>query len=311
MKMVASGCSSTAGASISAPSGRSSRDQTFVSCQAPSNQTGRVPFAAFVERGIRPRPEGRQIEMRAAADGGGAQRDDAHRNAWQQPAEGGGVSFVEGRAHDLFADASAAARERDRQRHRDRMCLPEIMHVEFELDVDALDRDAGGLHHRLRFLARRHHARIERAGVEAVGQQIDRLHLVVAQVGDDAAERRGDAGKARHHRAFQADLLDHGGDVQRAAAAERHGRELGRVMAALDRDQADGAGHARIGDAHDRLGRLHQVELQRLARHGSRIARLAASTSSSASLPPIGRAALMRPSTTWASVSVGRSLPWP
>ena len=36
------------------------------------------------------------------------------------------------------------------------------------------------------------------------------------------------------------------------------------------------------------------------------IARLAASTSSALSLPPIGRAALMRPSTTWASVSVGR-----
>ena len=98
--------------------------------------------------------------------------------------------------------------------------------------------------------------------------QIDRLHLIVAQVGDDAAERRGDAGKARHHRAFQADLLDHGGDMQRAAAAERHGGELGRVVAALDRDQADGAGHAGIGDAHDGFRRLHDVELAAARRHG-------------------------------------------
>ena len=53
------------------------------------------------------------------------------------------------------------------------------------------------------------------------------------------------------------------------------------------------------------------VEAERLAdmRHGSPAC--AASTSSRASLPPIGWSALMRPSTTWASVRVGRSLPWP
>ena len=43
------------------------------------------------------------------------------------------------------------------------------MHIELEMHIDALDRDAGGLHDRLRLLARRHHARVERFGIEPVG----------------------------------------------------------------------------------------------------------------------------------------------
>ena len=56
------------------------------------------------------------------------------------------------------------------------------------------------LDHRAHLLARRDHAAVERRDVEAVEQQVEGLHLIVAQVGDDAAERRGDAGKARHQR---------------------------------------------------------------------------------------------------------------
>ena len=66
------------------------------------------------------------------------------------------------------------------------------------------------------------------------------------------------------------------------------------------------AGHARVGDAHDRRGRRVCVEPERIADMREDRAPCAASTSSLASLPPIGRSALMRPSTTWASVSVGR-----
>ena len=95
-----------------------------------------------------------------------------------------------------------------------------------------------------------------------------------------AAERRGDAGKARHQRALQADLADQRADMQRAAAAERHRDEVRRIVAALDRDQPDRAGHARVGDPHDGRGRAVGVEAERLRRHASTIARLAASTSS-------------------------------
>ena len=48
-----------------------------------------------------------------------------------------------------------------------------------------------------------------------------------------------------------------------AAAAERHGHELPRIVPALDGHQPDGAGHARIGDSDHRLGRRHGVEGER------------------------------------------------
>ena len=104
---------------------------------------------------------------------------------------------------------------------------------------------------------------------------------------------------------------DQRADMQRAAAAERHRDELRRIVPALDRDQADGARHARLGDAHDGGRGVVGREAERRRRHASSIARRAASTSSDFSSPPSGRCALMRPSTTCASVSVGRVLPWP
>ena len=58
--------------------------------------------------------------------------------------------------------------------------------------------------------------------------QVERLHLIVPHVGDDAAERRGHAGKARHQRALEPDLPDHRAHMQRAAAAERHADESSR-----------------------------------------------------------------------------------
>ena len=108
---------------------------------------------------------------------------------------------------------------------------------------------------------------------------------------------------------LEPDLADQRADMQRAAAAERHGDEARRIVAALDRNQADRAGHARFGDAHDRRRGVVGGEAERLADMGSRWRACAASTSSDFSSPPSGRAALMRPSTTWASVSVGRVLP--
>ena len=55
-------------------------------------------------------------------------------------------------------------------------------------------------------MASARHAAVERRYVEAVEHQVQGLHLIMADVGDDAAERRRDAGKARHQRGSQADL---------------------------------------------------------------------------------------------------------
>ncbi len=92
---------------------------------------------------------------------------------------------------------------------------------------------------------------LQRGDVEPVEHEIERLHHVMAQIGQHAAERRRDAGEARHQRAFQADLADQGAGMQRAAAAERHGDEMRRIVTALHRNQPDRASHARLGDAHD------------------------------------------------------------
>ena len=79
--------------------------------------------------------------------------------------------------------------------------------------------------------------------------------------------------------------------MQRAAAAKWHQHEIAGIMPALDRDQPDCAGHAGVGDAHDRIGRRHHVEAERSPTWIS-IASRAASTSSRASLPPIGLSAV-------------------
>ena len=60
--VVASGCSRIAGPAIAAPAGRSSRAKIAVSRQPPSNQTGRVPSRAALDRGRRRRREHREIE---------------------------------------------------------------------------------------------------------------------------------------------------------------------------------------------------------------------------------------------------------
>ena len=104
MKMVASGCSSTAGAAITASTGRSRRDQTRASRQPPSIQTRRAALVRFCERGIGPGREHGQVECGPAADRRRAQGDDPDRNARQQAAERSHVSFLERRADRRLTD---------------------------------------------------------------------------------------------------------------------------------------------------------------------------------------------------------------
>ena len=53
--------------------------------------------------------------------------------------------------------------------------------------------------------------------------------------------------------------------MQRPRAAEGEEREVARVVAARQGDQADGAGHAVVGDAQDRRGGRLGVEPERRA----------------------------------------------
>jgi hypothetical protein len=157
----------------------------------------------------------------------------------------------------------------------------------------------------------RHQAGVERRGVEAVEAKVHRPHPVVADVGEDAAERRGDAGIARHQRRLEADLLEKRADVQRPAAAEGHGGEAAGIVTALDRHQADRARHAAVGDAHDGLGGLEDAEAERAADllGDGGLRRLHVQAPERPADRPLGVDAAEHDG--WRPVSVGRSPPPP
>ena len=65
-----------------------------------------------------------------------------------------------------------------------------------------------------------------------------RTHRVAPFVRSDEPERGQHAGRFRHEHRAHAELLCQLARVQRAGAAERDEREAGRIVAALDRDDA-------------------------------------------------------------------------
>ena len=139
------------------------------------------------------------------------------------------------------------------------MRLAEIVHVELVDDVSALDRNSRRFafldHCALASRARLDHPPVERRDIDIIEQVVQRLHLIVPQVRDHAAEGGGDAGEARHQHRPEANIADQGAGVQCTAAAERHSGKFRGVVAAFDRHQPDRAGHARIGDPNDGRGR--------------------------------------------------------
>ena len=134
-------------------------------------------------------------------------------------------------------------------------------------------------------------------------------HQIVPQIGDQHAERAQDAGGRRDQEARDRQFARQGRAVHRPGAAERHQGQAARVVAALDRDDADAARHLRVGDAQDAGGGFDQVETERPAMRVA-MARVAASASSGNS-PPSLVSPPSRPSTRFASVTVGSAPPRP
>ncbi len=82
------------------------------------------------------------------------------------------------------------------------------------------------------------------------------LGELVAEVGDEVADRAQQARRRRDdHRERAHQLRDRVG-VQRPRAAERDEREVARVVAALHRDEPERAGHVLVDDREDAVGRL-------------------------------------------------------
>jgi hypothetical protein len=76
------------------------------------------------------------------------------------------------------------------------------------------------------------------------------------QVGDEEPQRRQNAGRGRHQNGLDAEQTRQCPAVQRAGAAEWHQHEIARVVAALDRDDPDRAGHVVVGDGENAARRV-------------------------------------------------------
>ena len=102
--------------------------------------------------------------------------------------------------------------------------------------------------------------------VGAIERHVERVDEVLAQVGDEAAERIGEARPRRHQHLGDAELARQRHRVQRPGAAEGEQREVARVVAARQRHHADGAGHVRVGEPDDGRRRRVDVEAERRGR---------------------------------------------
>ena len=263
ISVVASGCSRTAGPRIVVSTRHREPvvDRGFLPGPVEPHLARTAPRVSKGSPGIG--RQGGEIELRAPADRRRAQVHDLHRNAGQKAAERGLVGALESGSHDLGGERDGPVPQLRRQRHRHGVGLSDIMHVELEHGFDPLDRQPGRLHDGERRNGLGCHAGGEPGYVEAVEHQVQSLHLIMADVGNDAAERRRHAGIARHDRGSQADILDQRPGMESSAAAEGDGREPCRIVAALDRDEADGARHPGVRNADDRLGGRHRIKAER------------------------------------------------
>ena len=97
--------------------------------------------------------------------------------------------------------------------------------------------------------------------------------------------------------------LGHLGGVQRTGAPEGHQRELAWIVSLLDRPRPDRAGHVGVGDRDRALGGLGEVEAELLGQPRNRGLRPRPHPTACARRGTARRRC--RPSTTWASVTVG------
>ena len=97
-----------------------------------------------------------------------------------------------------------------------------------------------------------------------VGKRLtDALDEIVPHRGKHAAQTRGDAGKARHQHGRNTQLAGDFDGVQRTGAAEGEQGEIARVMALLDRHEADRVCQLIGGDGQDRRGGRGRIKAQR------------------------------------------------
>ena len=91
-------------------------------------------------------------------------------------------------AHNRSRHAGAIARHAHGQGHGNSMRLTGVVHIKREKRFNRLHRQARIAHHRHSRACFAHQMRIQRSGIETVQIQIERAHLIVPHIGNDAAK---------------------------------------------------------------------------------------------------------------------------
>ena len=150
-----------------------------------------------------------------------------------------------------------------RDRDGERPPLPEVAHVDEALNRHLRLRHALGVEPLAGLLLELLELALERPAVDRVDVREEHRRQVVADVDEQAAERGGDARAGRDEHGRNREVLGERSAVQRSGAAERHQAELAGIVAAADRDQADGVRHVRVRDPDGRVRRFDEPEPER------------------------------------------------
>ena len=155
-----------------------------------------------------------------------------------------------------------------RQRHLDAVLLVLVT----ELAV-AEQAHAARVHALARELGERRALDLAEQIVEprsVVGHELEQAghEVVAAQVAHQHPPGREHVGRPRDHHLADPELGGERHRVHPAPAAERHQREVARVIAAVDRHQLERVDHVVVGDAHDAARRLGGVQLEAIGDRG-------------------------------------------
>ena len=143
--------------------------------------------------------------------------------------------------------------------HLHRVLLPAVAHVgeARQHDFQRVWRLVGDLRPPLRLEACER--RIERGEVDLVQPPEHRMHVVVADIGDQHAGCRKRRRQHRHQDGADAEFAGDVDGVDRSAATLCDHDEVARIAAALDGDAAHRAGHDEVRDAHDAFGDFERL----------------------------------------------------
>src|SRR5690606_19187692 len=133
-------------------------------------------------------------------------------------------------------------------RQADHMRLPSVQQIRFMSDNDLFDLHLFAGEKGMPLLDLLGKNPIDFGPVERGERQIDRLHKVVPDIGEDTPERRSQTREAWYENVRDTELARDRHRVERPCSAKRHHRKVSRIVPLLDRNEANGAGQLVDGD---------------------------------------------------------------